>query len=446
MSMLSRLVRDSRQQLAAFWQPRSREIVRNSRDEDLATYRHAFETTAADRDRLAAYAKELQERLDAIAMEAAARAPALPKPESPNMPPPLDLPPEIFDVTAHLPGGPLAASIPSILADPEFQRLHRMCESWPAGSTIISVERALLIWLIKATDARNVLEIGTYFAGTTFALAAAVLSVGGGEVHTIDPYGGERAPRLLSRWPTELARLVRFRAVYSCEFLDMMTRIPIFDIIFVDGNHSYPNVMHDITAATLNLRPGGFIFIDNAEQPAVLSATRDNLILNPQLQCMLVSSGGKWQYRAQGISESNEFPYFCAILRTDHELSIGDRFVNYHIFGVNVLKLSEFVFLIDGESPKGDIRLQYHLRSHPRGPLENDNIRDLHEILMTEIRPETRNCTLHPTLELPIESEGQINFAEISATFRSAEPGGRLHGVRLLVDGHTVQPGRNWWQ
>jgi len=49
---------------------------------EVATYRHAFETTAADRDRLAAHAKELQARLDDIAMEAAARAMAPRKPAS----------------------------------------------------------------------------------------------------------------------------------------------------------------------------------------------------------------------------------------------------------------------------------------------------------------------------------------------------------------------------
>jgi hypothetical protein len=61
---------------------------------EVATYRHAFETTAADRDRLAAHAKELQARLDDIAMEAAARAIAPRKPASPDVPaqlPPIDL-------------------------------------------------------------------------------------------------------------------------------------------------------------------------------------------------------------------------------------------------------------------------------------------------------------------------------------------------------------------
>jgi len=39
---------------------------------ELATYRPAFETTAADRDRWAKHAKELQARLDAAAGETAA--------------------------------------------------------------------------------------------------------------------------------------------------------------------------------------------------------------------------------------------------------------------------------------------------------------------------------------------------------------------------------------
>jgi hypothetical protein len=59
---------------------------------ELATYRHAFETTEADRDRWAARARELQERLDSAATAAARGAtPQQPASSDDASLPPIDL-------------------------------------------------------------------------------------------------------------------------------------------------------------------------------------------------------------------------------------------------------------------------------------------------------------------------------------------------------------------
>ena len=61
--------------------------------------------------------------------------------------------------------------------------------------------RAFLYQTVKAMQARFVIEIGTYYAGTTEVLARAMHANGAGHVMTIDPYGGQRVPAILEAWP-----------------------------------------------------------------------------------------------------------------------------------------------------------------------------------------------------------------------------------------------------
>ena len=150
------------------------------------------------------------------------------------------------------------------LLHPSFQDLEERLGGRPPESTISARERALLYVLMRQLKAKNTLEIGTYFAGTTQLMAVAAYQ-DDGKVYTIDPYGADRAPALIAGWPRELADRVVFKPDYSTEFLGPMNNIPDFDIILIDGNHRFPNVIHDLHAAHENLLPGGVIFADNAD-------------------------------------------------------------------------------------------------------------------------------------------------------------------------------------
>lgn len=48
-------------------------------------------------------------------------------------------------------------------------------------------------------------------------------------------------------------------------FLPMLSLPSQFDLIFVDGDHTYPIVASDISYSYARIRPGGFLFMDNYE-------------------------------------------------------------------------------------------------------------------------------------------------------------------------------------
>ena len=64
-------------------------------------------------------------------------------------------------------------------------------------------------------QARFVVEIGTYYAGTTEVLARAMHANGAGHVMTIDPYGGQRVPAIFEAWPPEPRTVTTYAAVDS---------------------------------------------------------------------------------------------------------------------------------------------------------------------------------------------------------------------------------------
>src|SRR5580704_6540026 len=98
---------------------------------------------------------------------------------------------------------------------------------YPPRSLMDPDERALLYCLIRAIKPENVVEIGTYFAGTTEVLARAVWENGVGCVS-----------QAMTAWPESL------RAITTCSFdnsMSFLTQLlqaatPI-DFILIDGAH-----------------------------------------------------------------------------------------------------------------------------------------------------------------------------------------------------------------
>ena len=107
---------------------------------------------------------------------------------------------------------------------------------YPPRSLMDPDERALLYCLIRAIKPENVVEIGTYFAGTTEVLARAVWENGVGCVYSVDPYGAGRVSQAMTGWPEPL------RAITTCSFdnsMSFLTQLlqaatPI-DFILIDG-------------------------------------------------------------------------------------------------------------------------------------------------------------------------------------------------------------------
>jgi Methyltransferase domain len=122
--------------------------------------------------------------------------------------------------------------------------------------------QAVLGELVRLIPSARVLEIGTYFADTSRYLAE-IMADTGGELTTIDPFGGARVPDIIAGWPAALQRRVTFFPDNSMAFFLKLEerQTPIgarapFDIVFVDGHHTFEYAFFDLMRSALYLRPG----------------------------------------------------------------------------------------------------------------------------------------------------------------------------------------------
>jgi predicted O-methyltransferase YrrM len=134
-------------------------------------------------------------------------------------------------------------------------------------------ELTALLAIAKSLRGKTLLEIGTCDGGTTLNLAANTSPET--RVFTLDlgpDWNGEFAIKTPSgyQYPTE-ASLVgqRFRGTpYAAKItqifgdsakLDWSTLPGPFDMVFIDGCHSFEYVVHDTENALKNIRPGGLV-------------------------------------------------------------------------------------------------------------------------------------------------------------------------------------------
>jgi predicted O-methyltransferase YrrM len=142
--------------------------------------------------------------------------------------------------------------------------------------------QALLYVLVRGLRPQCVVEIGTYRASTTEALARAAHANKAGVVHTVDPFGEEFVPQLLRAWPKILRDYVRFHPVNSMQFFARAAREHLrSELIFIDGNHDFEFALFDIQSAARVLAPKGLIVVDNIAQPGPFFAVHDFLSRNP---------------------------------------------------------------------------------------------------------------------------------------------------------------------
>src|ERR1700724_674131 len=154
---------------------------------------------------------------------------------------------------------------------------------YPAHSFISAYSRAYLYSFVRALKPLSVVEIGTFFVGTTEVIARALVENGSGVVHTIDPYGALRAPPVIAAWPQALRRITHFHPVTSMSFFSRSAEIKRrFDLVFVDGNHDLEFALFDIMMAPRLITPLGLIFVDNTEQRGPCVAAQIFMRENPE--------------------------------------------------------------------------------------------------------------------------------------------------------------------
>jgi predicted O-methyltransferase YrrM len=178
---------------------------------------------------------------------------------------------------ADTPHTPHPDPIPAILASEEFAAMVRTFSSSPSiKHALVSPDsQALLYCLIRMLRPRLAIEIGTYLASTTEAMARAIAANGSGELHAVDPFA-IKARLIVAGWPRQLRRVTRFYLRNSAAYFGRMQRLGRrADLVFVDGNHDFEFALFDIQSAARMMNPGGFIVIDNIAQPGPFLAARD---------------------------------------------------------------------------------------------------------------------------------------------------------------------------
>ena len=159
--------------------------------------------------------------------------------------------------------------IPAIMASQTYQSLIKVFTDSPSITrTLVPPHaQALLYSLICLQRSKTVVEIGTYLASTTEAMARAVFSNQCGVLHTVDPFAAQFSAPIIAKWPQHLKEVTQAHQCGSMYFFaDMKRKQQMADLIFIDGHHDYEFALFDIQCAAKIMNPGGFIVIDNVSQ------------------------------------------------------------------------------------------------------------------------------------------------------------------------------------
>ena len=136
-----------------------------------------------------------------------------------------------------------------------------------AYSTPLRLDRALaipgwmwtieLVWLaIKATSHSRIVEVGSFVGRSTRALADNT----DGWVLSVDSFGGPGAPR----WQTFRENMDGtpcscWIGDHSIIRVGVTDPLPPYDMIFLDGGHTYDQVSRDLDTWMPHLAPGGLL-------------------------------------------------------------------------------------------------------------------------------------------------------------------------------------------
>lgn len=191
-----------------------------------------------------------------------------------------------LDPVASYGGEPEAITYVSLKAWHASQKCadtHKFFDGYPTNSLIGGLGRELLYHMVRSMKPQVVIEVGTYYAGTSEAMVRGLFENGRGMLHTTDPFGVERCPAIISGWPEQLRKHTRFYPQNSMEFFASLERQKaVIDIAFIDGNHDYEYAYFDLASAAKMMHPGGIVVLDNIEQPGPYWAGVAFLKQNPE--------------------------------------------------------------------------------------------------------------------------------------------------------------------
>jgi predicted O-methyltransferase YrrM len=130
--------------------------------------------------------------------------------------------------------------------------------------------------LVTREGAEQTVEIGLGYAVSTLFICAGLLAKGGEPRHVaLDPHQPTRFESCGLQLLEEagLTELVEHHAEESQTALPrFLSEGRTFDLAFVDGNHRFDGVFLDLIYLGRLVRPGGIVFLDDHQLPAVARA------------------------------------------------------------------------------------------------------------------------------------------------------------------------------
>ena len=217
-----------------------------------------------------------------------------------------------------------------LVAAPSFDAVKAYFTDYPHVGLSTPTGRALMFHIVRAMQPELVIEVGTYHGGMTEIIARALWENGAGRIVTIDPFGGDRVPPILARWPDALSSLVSYAKFNSMDlYMDFEQVRRPFDIGFIDGNHAYEFVYYDLISLAKWIRPGGVILADDPYQPGVFWAVKHFLERHPgwrELGGALQAWRASDPFHCTGgsVADSN-----FLILAAPPGIELGDRAVSF---------------------------------------------------------------------------------------------------------------------
>jgi len=161
------------------------------------------------------------------------------------------------------------------------------------------------------------LEIGTASGGSAKLVMSAILALGLENFHgvCIDPEF-EISPRLKEYLEP---RFTFFEELSSLKVMKKARQQAngLFDVILVDGDHSYDYALADIALAVPFLRPGGYLLVDDAGyyqvRDAVQYAVESFCLVDAGLMCRHLTPASEW-HRVEATGPwAGEIPYMSGL-------------------------------------------------------------------------------------------------------------------------------------
>jgi predicted O-methyltransferase YrrM len=263
--------------------------------------------------------------------------------------------------------------IEAITNSPEYAIARSYFIDYPPSSLLHNghIARPFLYMLCRLVRPRWVLEIGTYQAGTTEVFARALWANGGGNIATVDPNNRDLIDCRLGDWDPRLRTLCHPIPANSMEFFSTAkSNRWRYDIIFVDGDHDFEAALFDIWSSASRMNPGGYMVIDNADQPGPREAARQFLRDNP-LWTILgarskeMMSGSSLVDLADGAMSVDQTGFW--VLRAPQSFCVGQKLAFYpeEIIDDHIIEGLRLAPAPGSIIPKGNLRCKIYLRAHP---------------------------------------------------------------------------------